>query len=235
MSTLGAPGGEAQSRLIQASVNAGVKRFIPSEFGADPDDEHVETFPNFGFKVAAQKQLKAAAEKKPDFTYTLISTGPFLDWCISTFPLLIDVKGRKIDTYDGGDIPFSTTRVTTVGKAVVASLKNYEATKNRVVKVHDAVITQNQLKALAETEVGSSFSGKDNDTKAIEKSAWEKYKDNSVDPNPMSWIIPFILVSIWGYGGTHFDNTENELLGIPELKGKELDQLLTQEIQKVSK
>lgn len=214
-------------------MNAGVKRFIPSEFGSDLTNDHVKTFPSFGFKVKAQEQLKAAAEKKPDFTYTLIFNGPFLDWGISTFPFLIDVKGKQVNTYDGGDVPFSTTRVTTVGKAVAASLKNFDETKNRIVKVHDAVITQDQLKALAEKEVGSPFTAKDNDAKAMEKKAWEDLKDSSVDM--MAWYIPFILVSIWGNSGHYWKNADNELLGIPELKGSELDQVLVREIQKVSK
>ena len=233
VSALGPQAADAQTLLIQAAVSVGVKRFIPSEFGSDTIDDHIKTLPPFGFKVEAQDQLKAATEKQPAFTYTLIFNGPFLDWGISTFPFLINVQGRKVELYDGGDVPFSTTRVTTVGKAVAACLRNFEATKNRVVRVHDAVVTQNQLVALAEKEVASPFTITDNETKTMERKAWEMCKDSSI--NPTAWIIPFILVSIWGEHGGRFKNTDNELLGIQELKGSELDRVLIEEIQKVSK
>ena len=53
------------------------------------------------------------------------------------------------ERYDGGERKFSTTRLETVGKAVAGVLKNAEETKNRVVFVHEAVVTQNQLAALS--------------------------------------------------------------------------------------
>jgi hypothetical protein len=51
--------------------------------------------------------------------------------------------------FDGGDRPFSVSNVASVGKAVVGTLQHFSKTANRVIYVHDLVITQNQVLAIA--------------------------------------------------------------------------------------
>lgn len=74
----------AQKALIDAAVKAGVKRFIPSEFGGDTlDDGLMRNVPVLREKRVVLDYLKAAAKENPSFTWTGISSAAFLDWvCI---------------------------------------------------------------------------------------------------------------------------------------------------------
>ncbi|XP_014557865.1 hypothetical protein COCVIDRAFT_36725 [Bipolaris victoriae FI3] len=68
--------GQAQLNLIEASVGAGcVKRFIPSEFGADYHKEMVKHPPSYTYKFKAREALA-----KTDLEYSLVCIGIFLDF-----------------------------------------------------------------------------------------------------------------------------------------------------------
>lgn len=78
VSTVGAPGLKSQGNVIEAAVRAGVKRFIPSEYGCDTLNEKTSKFPVFAAKVETQTLLKEKAAKD-ELEYTFLPTGGFLD------------------------------------------------------------------------------------------------------------------------------------------------------------
>ena len=69
---------DAQKRMIDAAVQAGVKRFIPSEFGGDADNEKAaELVPEFfDGKREVREYLKGKADEG-GITWTGIATGLF--------------------------------------------------------------------------------------------------------------------------------------------------------------
>lgn len=85
---------QAQESLLEASLAVGVKRFIPSEFGSDTTNAHVRSYPFFAAKVEHQVRLRKAAVASEDFSYSLLITGPYLDWGLSTVPFIINVGAR---------------------------------------------------------------------------------------------------------------------------------------------
>ena len=125
---------------------------------------------------------------------------------------------------------FSTTRVTTVGRAIVSTLKNFELTSNRTLQIHDGLVTQNQLIACVERlNGGITFSRVPLDCQNLEQQAWTMFKNPSAEP--LSWIIPFINISIWSSEALcSFRHTDNQLLGIPVLRNPQLDEVLEHEI-----
>lgn len=80
VSTLGDAAQGRQLNLVEAAAQAGVKRFIPSEFGSNTVNPKVAALPCYGNKVAVQKALEEKARQPGGMSYTLIMTGPFLDW-----------------------------------------------------------------------------------------------------------------------------------------------------------
>lgn len=88
---------QAQDSLLNASLAAGVKRFVPSEFGSDTTNKHVMSYPFFRAKVEQQQRLRQAARTYRDFSYTLLITGPFIDWGLSTVPFIINVAARTAE------------------------------------------------------------------------------------------------------------------------------------------
>ena len=80
VSLVGQAGIEMQPKLIDAAVQAGVRRFLPSEFGGDTMKDTVKELPVFSSKVPTMDMLqKLATEGKIE--WTAITTGPLFDFC----------------------------------------------------------------------------------------------------------------------------------------------------------
>lgn len=73
-----------QKPLIDAAIAAGVKRFLPSEFGMDVmRDGKTANLPYFrDGKKAIQEYLRRKSAEGMEMTWTSVVTGLFLDWCL---------------------------------------------------------------------------------------------------------------------------------------------------------
>ncbi|QIW96313.1 hypothetical protein AMS68_001831 [Peltaster fructicola] len=209
----------AQRALIEASIKAGVKRFLPSEFGSDTSCAYVRSLPFFRSKIEHQDVLKSAAMQCPNFSYTILYTGLFLDWCLSTVPCIINCGSRTADVYDGGNLNFSVTRTTTVAEAVLRILQRPEQTKNKTLRVHEMILTQNELiqRAEALTTTLPPFSIRSIDTATYEAYAWRAHANPRAEP--LEWLVPFINLSIWSQTQPgRFEHVDNALLDIEVLE-----------------
>lgn len=112
---------------------AGVKRFLPSDFGCDLSNPKVAALPVYKLKVITHNKIKEAAAN-PDFTYTLVCNNAFLDWGLEK-NILLNWKEDKSKLFDGGNNVFSTSTLDSVGQAVVGALTHPGETKNRFVYV----------------------------------------------------------------------------------------------------
>jgi len=86
---------EDQKGFIDASIEAGVKRFVPSEFGSDVDNENMAKVNIMSDKVEIRKYLREKASKG-EIEYTFFQPGPFFDCMYHLFLLLLDTGIDKI-------------------------------------------------------------------------------------------------------------------------------------------
>ncbi|KAI1371322.1 NAD(P)-binding protein [Hypoxylon crocopeplum] len=226
-------GGEAlgkQFLLIEAAVKAGVKRFIPSEFGSDTFNEKTAQLPGYRDKIEVQKAVKKAAAES-GITWTAVACGPFLDWGVSA-SFLVNAKDRKIELPDGGNLKTSTTTLADVGRAVVGVLRNLEQTKNRVVYVQSAVITQRKLLEYVKKVVGSD--GWTEDVTSIDEQVRLSFAEAEKE-NPNFWVLfgGTVKAAIWkeGYGGL-FQKLDNDLLGVKQMTDAEVAAVVAQSVPK---
>jgi hypothetical protein len=84
VSAVGAEGFLGQSILFDACIAAGVKRFLPSEFGSDLSNPKAASLPVFGYKLATRKYIEEKVKAGADITYTYVINAPFLDWGLET-------------------------------------------------------------------------------------------------------------------------------------------------------
>ena len=217
---------EKQLLLVEAAAKSNVKRFIPAEFGSNTLNEKVAALPVFKGKLAVQAALRKEAGSS-GMTYTLISTGPFLDWGIR-IGFIMNLKEKKITLFDGGDRVFSATSLPTIGKAVVGVLNHLEQTKDRAVYVHDTATSLKRLAAMGKKAVGSAeWQESVVPIDEVLDQAWAELKKEQ--PNPGAFVYNFIRASILGEGyGSHFEKTDNELLGVPEMSDAEVQSLVDQ-------
>ncbi|KAF7161603.1 hypothetical protein CNMCM5623_007138 [Aspergillus felis] len=224
VNTLGAIPRDVHLRLIDAAVAAQVQRFIPSEFGSDTTNATAAKLPVYQDKVAIQKYLREkAAESAGTFSYTLLITGPFLDWGL-TVGFLLNWPAPEVELYDGGERKFSATTLAGVGKGIVGIINNPEGTKNRTVYIREADVSQSELLKLA----GKQLPTKSISTAELEKEGYaELAKPN---PSPRVFAVNFIRRTIFGEGcGSFFpdESLSNDLLGVKTLTKEELQEIVS--------
>jgi hypothetical protein len=79
ISTVGATGFGDQKKFVDASIRAGVKRFIPSEFSASSQDNAVVgLLPLFGQKKEIVEYLRS--KESTGLTWTGIAASCLFDW-----------------------------------------------------------------------------------------------------------------------------------------------------------
>ncbi|PON26680.1 hypothetical protein TGAM01_v204690 [Trichoderma gamsii] len=223
VSTLTSTSVDDQVPLIDGAIIAGVARFIPSEFGSDVTNSKRNKLPVFEGKVNTHQYLETVAAKNPNFSYTVICNGAFLDWGLHGF--LINVPGHTATVYDGGDIPFTATKLETIGKAVVGVIKHLPETANRPVYIQDAVVTQNMLISYAKNIDGVEWEITHESTEAMFMKSSAKVAKGITDWSVMQ---PFVFSSVFGdgYGQDFSDHLDNKLLGLNGLTDTEVRALV---------
>ena len=220
------PQHDSQPALIDAAIAAGVKRFIPSEFGSNiSGNAKTAALPVFKGKGITQDYLKQYSSQ---ISYTLINNGLFLDWGMQV-GISIDLKGGATRVFDGGDDKHSFTLLSDIGKAVVGVLKHPEETKNRAVYVQSAALSQNELIEIArKAKPGVKIDRQD---ASVERLLEDSHKQLAAGGDQIGTaMFGFIVVSIFGdskeYGNVWSGKNDNELLGIKELTKRDLEKLI---------
>ncbi|RFU74232.1 hypothetical protein TARUN_8022 [Trichoderma arundinaceum] len=223
ISTLTSTSVNDQNPLIDGAITAGVSRFIPSEFGSDVTNSKRNQLPVFEGKVKTHEYLKTVVAKTPDFSYTVICTGAFLDWGLHGF--LVNVPGHEATVYNGGDIPFAATNLDTIGKAIVGVIQHLPETANRPVYIQDAIVTQNSLIRYAKEKDGVEWDITNQSTEAMFADSLVKMANGIADWSVMQ---PFVFSSVFGEGyGQDFSNhLDNKLLGLKGLTDAEVRALV---------
>ncbi|GKT40698.1 bifunctional pinoresinol-lariciresinol reductase 2 [Colletotrichum spaethianum] len=215
------------TRMVDAAIAAGVYRYVPPDFGLDPERAHVPSLPIFGLKTMTNQYLKQkATENDGKFTWTVIANGPFLDWGIRTSFMGVDVKNKKLSLFNDGENVVPYTMLADVGKAIVGMLLHPDETANRIVYIHSAVKSQKQLGALAQEAIGGSWETTTVDVDAIYANCMESIKKGIVTPEVM---YPQLMYACSKKEFAQpFAKSDNELLGVKEMSDDELKALYKQ-------
>ncbi|KAL6245685.1 hypothetical protein RBB50_007684 [Rhinocladiella similis] len=216
----------SQYPLIDAAIAAGVKRFIPSEFGSDTTNPKSSKLPVYKYKAETQQYLKAKAAENPGFTYTLVINGAFFSWGIQV-GFIVNLQNHSATVWNGGDVPFAATNLETIGKAIVGVIEHLPETANRAVYVQEALVTQNQLIKYAKEKDGVEWQITPKETaKAYEEALAELAK--GPDANIGAAMIGTLMSALFdsSYGPDFSAHLDNELLGIKALTDAEVKQLV---------
>ncbi|GKZ69987.1 hypothetical protein AnigIFM50267_005227 [Aspergillus niger] len=228
VSTVGGAAVDNQTVLIDAAIAAGVKRFIPSEFGNVTTNPKVEKFPVYSsvFKIRNYLQEKAAAGK---LSWTVLACGAFLDLVLNT-PTLLDFQNHTVTILDEGDNRISSTSLPAVGRAIAAILQNFDATENRVMHVSEAILTQNQLIGFAkEIRPDIEWSISKEQSSLLLQESLEEFGAGDFSVPTFMKLLKGTALAGDTYGAA-FDVTDNELLGIKELAPADLKKLIAEKL-----
>lgn len=220
VSTVGMEAIPSQKSVMDAAIKAGVKRVIPSDFGALTTDPNASHFPHHRGMIDIQNYLHAKADAGL-IEYTILSVGAFTEFLGSN--LLMDWQYKHAEIWGGGRVLVSTTSLAATGKAVASALKDLEATKNRNVFVHEYAVSQEQYLDMAKKYAKP-------DTKwsvvKIEDAETELERRACVlsEQGDMASIFSFIKGTLLsGKYNSHYKHTDNSIVGLAELSEAEFE------------
>lgn len=215
----------SQSLLIDAAIAAGVRRFIPSNYGSDFENKTLRTFPAFRDRVKIDDELR---EKVPGtgMSFTTIVNGVVIDYVMRKGAVFIASK-REARLFDGGSVKVSMTRLSTIGKAVVGVLGHFEETANRAVYIQDLATTQSALLDLAQKLTPDETWTIIPADSAKLVAACQDLIAKGADPNSFEARRGFIVRAVYsGECGALFEHLDNELLGLEGMKEGELETMI---------
>ncbi|KAI0269403.1 NAD-P-binding protein [Gloeopeniophorella convolvens] len=127
-----------QTTIAEAAKEAGVKLFLPSEWGGDTEGASEGPF---GQKAAIQTHLKAL-----DLPYALFFTGPFSDYIFTPY-LWLDVVGGKVTVAGDGNAQISFTSRSDTARYISYVLTHLpaEQLKNRSFTLAGDTTTFNEI------------------------------------------------------------------------------------------
>lgn len=213
---------DLQIRLAEAAAMAGVKRFIPADFGScDSSSERaLELMTLYRIKQHVRQNLQHLSSHT-NLTWTSLVCGHFFDYGLTSGLLQFDIATRKARIFDGGDIKWSTTTLETIATAVVKVLQKEEETKNRMLYIQSFCITQNEVLRSLERITGQNWEVEQRDSttyiKALKETV-EKFPDNAEAREE--------LVSVVGIIDANWEGKENFANPLLELRTEPLDDII---------
>jgi len=168
VSTVGGPLFAKQTILIDAAVEAGVKRFIPSEFGVSELDPALKGEVFLQPKAETFHHLQELA-KHGKITYTAIATGPFFDWGLQVGFLQFDLKTHEAVYYDEGKPHITFSNTNDIALWVALTLQHPEKTENKYLQLGTFVATQVEIFEALEKVSGHKWHVKAHKTTAEAK------------------------------------------------------------------
>ncbi|MCJ1303939.1 hypothetical protein MMC08_006750 [Hypocenomyce scalaris] len=216
VSVVGGPAIADQRKLIDAAEKAGVKRFLPSEYGCNTNNEGtLRVVPLLRGKANTTAYLKEKARANPQFTWTSLITGPFFDRGLQTGFLGFNIADSTATIYDSGEQAGSVTNMSTIGMAIARILSKPEETANQYLYIASHTTSQNAILAAFEKVTGKKWTVHESTTGAAMQEGAEK-----ISRGDLSGFGKLILAATYGKGcGNKFDTDQtlaNGLLGLPE-------------------
>ena len=207
---------QAARNLFDAAEQAGVKRFIPSEFGGNTQNSEIASvmeFP-FGQKHKLLKYLKT--KESSGLSWTAIGNGVFFDWSFQKTQghfLLLDLQKRSAVIQDEGNDRFSCTNLNTVALAIVRVLQKPEETKNKFLFIQSFSMSQNELLAALEKEIG----GPKFEVTHVKNEEFMAENLPKAQAGDFGGIMGVIIGTVVKHGNNELeDGFANELLELPK-------------------
>ncbi|XXG98003.1 hypothetical protein Hte_004319 [Hypoxylon texense] len=217
-----------QFRMVDAAIAAGVRRYVPSEYGlnnARPEAQALNEV--FHEKGKIQEYLRAKAATGA-IEWTSIACGIWLKWGMAHDFVGMHVREGKFVFWDDGDGYFSCTTEENTAAGLIKALKKPDETKNVAVFLSDFAITQKQLLAAIEKIQRVKYA-----TETIDSEAFIREKQEAVRGGDK--FATYALIEsgfVTGRFGGHLEKEPgeiwNERLGLPK---HTLDEVVTDALQ----
>ncbi|KAJ5441880.1 hypothetical protein N7445_004887 [Penicillium cf. griseofulvum] len=191
-----------QKAIINAAVKAGVKHFVPSEYGHDTRNERAAPLlPPCFFTHKKQIVEYLQSKEAEGLKWTAFVTGPFFE----TQAVLLK---------DYGDHHWSTTTLSTVALAVKNAISAPAEIVNKYLFVESFNVSQNKILSSVESLTEAKWDVRYHDAGEQRQLASEKLSRR--DYSGLTTLMGYVTC-VGGYGGDYmqYEKSANVLLSLP--------------------
>ncbi|KAJ1952309.1 hypothetical protein GGI12_006278, partial [Dipsacomyces acuminosporus] len=212
-----------QLDIIKAAEKAGVKYFLPSEFGSDITYPGIQDISLFNPKREAEKLLADS-----NLSYILITTGFFVDDFL--IPLLgWDLKRNSVEIIGDGSVKNSYTSRSDIARYTIAVLKRAEEFKNKRLRFGAYSLSYSDFVGLIEKQAGSEIGV----TNVTAEEAEQRYAQDKQETGGWKTISEQLRLTLTR-GGAHLNWGSNELDNskFPEVVPADIEVYIEQALDK---
>jgi len=156
ISTMSGGDNELQTRIIDAVLAAGVKRFIPHEFGHDTLNKGIQNrIPKYAGRAKVLKHLESKANH--EFDYIGIATGYTLDSNLISGTMGFDMQWHSATIHGIGTEPFAASSLERIGHVVVSVIQHWDIIKSDYIYAAGVVTSANEVLRCAEQATGQEW------------------------------------------------------------------------------
>ncbi|KAF4771882.1 hypothetical protein N7455_008016 [Penicillium solitum] len=208
ISAVGATGFGEQKKFVDVAIRAGVKRFIPSEFSVNSQNDAVlQLLPLFGQKKELIEYLKS--KETDGFTWTGIATSGLFDWGLANGFLEFDIASHTATIWDEGNKSFTLTNQKALGEALSSALVHPDDTRNQFLFIASVETTQKDILAALEEESGVKWTVNETTTDIQVTEAVKK-----LAAGDFSGAFSLVRATVYGNTpGLHSNYAKEEKLG----------------------
>lgn len=214
---------DLQKDIIDAAIQNGVPRFVPSEFGHDTMNKQIqERLPPYAERARAIEYLEQVS-KDGKIEWVALATGAVLDRGLLSGNLGFDIKWQSA-SIDGNDTAhWAASSSPWVGKAMHAIIKHWDEVKNRFLYAHGLIVTSREIIKSLEKHRKKEFAVGRGDVKESVQEAHKRMRQGF--PDAGMFLMQRSILYDEDMGGVKpFENEDaKEKLG---LKAEELEDIM---------
>ncbi|KAJ6032126.1 hypothetical protein N7540_002858 [Penicillium herquei] len=216
---------DSEKIIIDACIDASVKRFIPSEFTTMMESPLAINLPVAKDKVLIRQYLTSVmANANGPTTWTSVNNGAFFDMILPYGILGPNIMTKKAVFHNGGDNKIAVSLLSDIAIAIVKLLETdsiFNSAANQPVYICSAAITERRL-----TELVSEITGIDFGTpEQVSVKELIKESDERLKQGDRSAIINYYFQMMYGEGykgGDFMEFNWNERLRLRIMSEQEL-------------
>jgi hypothetical protein len=158
ISTMSGGDSDLQIRIIGAAISAGVKRFIPHEFGHDTMNKEIRNrIVKYAGRGKVIDHLRGVSQGDSGLEWSAIATGYTLDTNLISGNLGLDMEWHSATIHGIGTEPFAASSLERVGKVLSRVVQHWDEVKNQYIYAAGVITSANEVLRSAEKVTGREF------------------------------------------------------------------------------
>ncbi|KAH7082425.1 isoflavone reductase family protein [Paraphoma chrysanthemicola] len=158
ISTMSGGDSDLQIRIIDAAIAAGVKKFIPHEFGHDTLNKDLQArISKYAGRAKVLEHLQQLSNDHPHFEWAGIATGYPLDTELINGNMGFDMKWYSATVHGIGTEPFAASSLERVGQVVAKVVQHWSEVKNQYIYAAGVITSANEVLRAAERATGHEW------------------------------------------------------------------------------